>query len=99
LIIKSKYKDLNNKDCISDTMKKERISLIAFSLAGILAGYISFVSETQTMAVVSMMAGLIVISQVLKYFIKKEEMKWYMTNGGWVYVFVWFVAWTILYNL
>ena len=27
-----------------------------------------------------------------------KELKWFLTNGGWLYLFVWFITWVIFFN-
>ena len=30
---------------------------------------------------------------------QKRDYKWYFSNGGWIYFFVWFIVWIVFYNL
>lgn len=81
-------------------MEKDKISLFVYVIFGIVFGAISFYLQSSLYGLVLMIVGLFAIYAVLKKALKSnEKMKWFITNGGWIYIFVWFISWTILYNV
>ncbi len=85
-------------------MNNESKSFWLFSILGIVFGYVSFLINRAlvsslipfVLAIVVLYAFATVLRKVLKI---NEKMKWFMSNGGWVYIFLWFVTWIIFYNL
>lgn len=82
-------------------MKPKSKSVIIFAIAGILMGYVSFLLKGQNMMAA---ASAMVVLYLLRFAIAKmlkinEKMNWFMTNGGWIYILIWFIAWVIFYNL
>jgi hypothetical protein len=48
------------------------------------------------MAVAVFVAMVYALRTALKI---NQPMKWFFSNGGWVYFFVWFITWIIFYNV
>lgn len=81
-------------------MEKEKISLFAYVIFGIVIGIVSFYLQKGLYGLVVMIAGLFAMYAILSKLLKiNEKIKWFITNGGWIYIFAWFITWTILYNL
>ena len=81
---------------------KEENSVFAFYLIlGIMLGYASFLLKSNLFAAALALAGFFVGAFVLESFFveQKRGYKWYFTNGGWMYFFVWFIVWVVFYNL
>jgi len=85
-------------------MNNESKSFWILSVVGVVFGYVSFLLNKSlqssiiplVLAIVVLYASATVLRKILKV---NEKMKWFMSNGGWVYVFLWFVTWIIFYNL
>lgn len=92
-------------------MKPENKALMAFVIAGILVGIASWAIGKALIGTGNPNAGpwaalalavvvLVLIPQALgKIWKISEKFKWWLTNGGWMYVFFWFIVWIIFYNL
>lgn len=81
-------------------MKKEKISLVIYSMVGIIVGYISFLINNNWLSLLLAIIVLFGMSEILKKALKiKEKFKWFLSNGGWIYIFIWFITWIIFYNL
>lgn len=81
-------------------MRVEKKCIIVFLIAGIIIGYLSFLVGNNYLAALLAIISLIVIEEVLRRIFKIEEkFGWFMSNGGWIYIFVWFIVWIIFYNL
>jgi len=81
-------------------MKVEKKCVIIYLIAGIIIGYLSFLVGNNYLAALLAIIFLIVIEEILKRIFKIEEkFGWFMSNGGWIYIFVWFIVWIIFYNL
>ncbi len=79
-------------------VKEETKSLAVYIGAGILAGAISFVLKNNLFSLVLALAVFSASSIILQRIVKKQ-VKWLLSNGGYLYFFVWFIFWVILYNL
>lgn len=81
-------------------MKVEKKCIIIYLIAGVIIGYLSFLIGNNYLAALLAIIFLIVIEEILKRIFKIEEkFGWFMSNGGWIYIFVWFIVWIIFYNL
>jgi len=81
-------------------MKTETKSTIIYVVSGIILGYISFLVKDNYIALVLAVAFLFIMAEILKRALKiNEKFKWFLSNGGWVYIFIWFITWIIFYNL
>jgi len=73
---------------------------VIFAIAGIIIGYVSFLMNNSLLSLVI----AIVVAGALKAVMQrglqiKEDMKWWLGSGIVLYIFMWFVFWTIFYNL
>jgi len=83
-------------------MKVETKSLIVYVVIGIIVGYISSLSRISygdlgnylslILAIIFFFITAVILRKILK---ANEKFKWFWSNGGWVYVFVWFISWII----
>jgi len=81
-------------------MKPENKTTIAFTLLGIIMGYVSYALMNNYLALAVAIVFLYIGAQVFKRVFKiNERFKWFLSNGGWTYIFVWFIVWIIFYNL
>lgn len=73
---------------------------LAFTAVGIVVGYASFFLKNNTASLALMLvilaAGKLAVQKALK---EKKDAKWWLGNGLVVYIFSWFVSWTIFYNV
>jgi len=82
------------KEYLSGDLK----ATIIYFVLGIVAGYAAFVINNPRLALVSMMVILGLSTAVMKYALKAPNYKWFLSNGIIVFLFMWFVVWTIFYN-
>ena len=81
-------------------MEKKSISNIIYIIAGIIAGYASFLVDNSFISVGIAIAGMVLVAGALKSALKIEEkFKWFLSNGGWMYFFIWYIAWVMFYTL
>lgn len=81
-------------------MMVEKRCIIIFLIAGIIIGYLSFLVGNNYLAALLAIIFLIVIEEILRRIFKIEKkFGWFMSNGGWIYIFIWFIVWIIFYNL
>ncbi len=73
-------------------------STTIYCLLGIFAGYASFLINNPRIAFVFMVVILAITTFILKR-IFKVDYRWFMNNGIVAFLFIWFIVWTILYNL
>ncbi|NIO20679.1 MAG: hypothetical protein GTN76_08055 [Candidatus Aenigmarchaeota archaeon] len=76
-----------------------RTSLGIHTVLGIVAGYISILLENTLFAVGAAIVILVVTGYVTEMIVKKKGIKWWMTNGGLLYILVWIVSWIYLFNM
>jgi cation transport ATPase len=92
-----------------DELSQSRLSVSVHLIAAMIMGWASFTlkaviyrgSETYSnwYAVFLGFAVLIGLGFTLERALGKKGVKWWLGNGGVVYVFVWVVAWVLLFNL
>jgi len=46
-----------------------------------------------------MVVLLVFITLVLNKILGKEKVGWWIKNGIWIYIFIWIISWSVLYNL
>jgi hypothetical protein len=81
-------------------MKPENISTIAFTILGIIIGYVSFLLSNNYLSLGVAVVFLYIGAQLFKRIFKiNEKLNWFWTNGGWIYLFMWFIVWIVFYNL
>ena len=86
-------------------MKKENKSMIVYIIIGIIIGYLSqmgrnLYGESGNYIAVSLALIFLVLTAEInkKAFKIDKEFKWFWSNGGWIYLFVWFITWIIFFN-
>lgn len=81
-------------------MEKKSISTLIYVLAGIALGYVSFSLNDEFISLGLAIITLLVVAGVLKKALNiKETFKWFWSNGGWLYLFIWFITWIVFFNL
>jgi len=79
-------------------MKKENKSFAIQFVVGIAAGIVSnFAGKLYALFVMVAVLGITIL--VLNRILGKEKPVWWFKNGGWIYLFMWLISWTIAYNL
>jgi uncharacterized membrane protein YfcA len=81
-------------------MKTENKTTIAFTILGIIVGYVSYLLKNNYLSLTVAVIFLYVAYEAFKRIFKiDEKFKWFWSNGGWIYIFIWFIVWIIFYNL
>ena len=86
-------------------MKPETKTMIVYIIVGIVIGYLSqlgrdLYGESGNYIAISLaLIFLVVTAEVSKKAFKIDKnFKWFWSNGGWIYLFVWFITWIIFFN-
>lgn len=82
-----------------DENKTSRISLGVHTIAGIAAGYVSYMLANNLYAVGAMLVILFIVGYATEFVLKKKGIKWWVTNGAVLYILVWLVSWVFLFNM
>ena len=80
-------------------MDKERLVMLLNFAAGVAVGYASFLLNSNTYAIASMLVGGVIMNFASGKVAGGKDFKWWLTNGGMVYAFIWFVSWVLFLNL
>ena len=81
-------------------MKIESKTTIAFTILGIIVGYVSYILMNNYLSLALAIVFLYLGAEMFKRIFKiNEKFKWFLSNGGWLYIFIWFIVWIIFYNL
>lgn len=81
-------------------MKTKTKSNIVYVVMGILVGYVSYLLNDEFMSLGLAVASFVIIAGLIKKMFKVDEkFKWFWSNGGWLYLFIWFITWVLFYNL
>jgi hypothetical protein len=76
-----------------------RISLGIHTAMGAVAGYLSMFMEGALYSLVLAIVILVITGYVTELILKKKGMKWWMSNGGVLYILVWLVTWIFFFNM
>jgi len=76
-----------------------RVSIGIHTVLGIAAGYVSILLENALFAFGAAIAILVVTGYATEMVVKKKGIKWWMTNGGVLYILAWIVSWIYLFNI
>ena len=76
-----------------------RTSIGIHTVLGVAGGYVSVLLENALFAFGAAIAILIATGYVTEIIVKKKGIKWWMTNGGILYILVWIVSWIYLFNM
>jgi hypothetical protein len=80
-------------------MKNKNKSTIIYVIAGGLIGYVSFLLNNEFLALGLALVSLFLIAEILKRALKIDsKFKWFWSNGGWIYLFIWFITWVLVWN-
>jgi len=82
-----------------EDLKASKVSLGAHTIAGIAAGYVSYLLANNLYALGAMLIILFITGYATEFALKKKGVKWWMSNGGIMYILVWVVSWIFLFNM
>ncbi len=72
---------------------------VVYTVVAILMGYVSLLINHTAFATLAAVIVLVIITLIMRAAFKiKEGPKWWLGNGVIVYLFLWLIVWTILYN-
>ncbi|MFP4046016.1 MAG: hypothetical protein ACLFS3_03075 [Candidatus Aenigmatarchaeota archaeon] len=80
-------------------MKEERISTSIHTATGVLAGYVSALLASKHYAALAGILILYASKKISERIVEKDETKWWLGNGGIVFLLVWFIVWIFVFNL
>ncbi|MBI5347673.1 MAG: hypothetical protein HZB66_03610 [Candidatus Aenigmarchaeota archaeon] len=76
-----------------------KMTIANFSLGAVM-GYVSYVLNQPLLSAATSLAAMVLLNLLLKKAWKiTEEKKWWLGNAVLVFIFSWFVVWTIFYNV
>ena len=76
-----------------------RISLAIHGVAGFVAGYLWVYLQNGLYLLGAAIAILLVTGFVAEKAVNRKGIKWWMANGGVLFIIVWIVTWVYLFNL
>jgi hypothetical protein len=76
-----------------------RVSLGIHTVAGIIAGCVSYMLANNLYALGAMLIILFVTGYATEFALKKKGVKWWLSNGAVLYIFVWLISWIFLFNM
>lgn len=86
-------------------MKIETKTMVVYIIVGIIVGYLSELGRSlyqaagNYVAISLVLIFLVITAEVSKKLFKiNKEFKWFLSNGGWIYLLVWFISWVIFFN-
>jgi hypothetical protein len=83
-------------------LKHSRIGMGIHTILGIVVGWLSIQLSSMFGNILTIVIGIVIVillGYVLELFMGKKGMKWWLTNGIIVYLFIWLVSWTFFFNL
>ena len=85
-----------------EELRDIRISVITHALIAILIGWISFQLQITFRTMASVIFGLgvlLILGHIVERIVGKKSVKWWLSNGAVVYLFIWIISWTFFFNL
>ena len=86
-------------------MKVENKTMAVYIVVGVIIGYLSqygrnLYGESGNFIALGLALIFLVLTAELnkKIFKINKEFKWFWSNGGWIYLFIWFISWIIFFN-
>jgi len=86
-------------------MKVETKSTIVYIIVGIIVGYLSQIGRDlygisgNYVAISLALIFLVLVAEINKKAFKiGKDFKWFWSNGGWIYLLVWFISWLVFFN-
>ena len=74
--------------------------MLLYLVIGIIIGYISFLIVNPFISTILAVIILFVVPKTFGKILKiNEKIRWWLTNGGLVYMFIWFITWAMLLTL
>ncbi len=83
-------------------LKHGRIGMGTHAFLGILVGWLSIQLSAMFGNIITVVIGLAIViafGYVLEMFLGKKGIKWWLSNGMIVYLFIWLITWTVFYNM
>ncbi len=80
-------------------LNASRISLGIHAIVGIAAGYLSMFLERALYSLGLAVLLLIITGYGTEFILKRKGIKWWMSNGGMLYILVWLVSWILFFNM
>ena len=85
-----------------DELKSSRISLSLHTVVAIVMGWVSIEVAAMSRSLFAIAVGLVVlylVGFIAQRITKQKGIKWWAANGLVVYIFFWFISWTLFFNL
>lgn len=87
---------------IADDTNQSRTSVAIHVVAAIVMGWVSDVMSTiytKWLSVGLALVVLVALGFLIQNIAKGKDMKWWLGNGGIVYILFWIVTWVLFFNL
>ncbi|MEE9323564.1 MAG: hypothetical protein V3U72_03385 [Candidatus Aenigmarchaeota archaeon] len=80
-------------------LNTSRVSLGIHIVMGIVAGQLSMFLGRALYSLGLAILILIITGYATQFILKKKGIKWWLANGGVLYILVWLVSWTFFFNM
>ncbi len=80
-------------------LRLSRISVIVHTFLGVAAGWLSNYVGDMLYGVGIMIVLLLISGYVSEKLVNKKGIKWWLANGGIIYIFLWFISWVYFLNM
>lgn len=80
-------------------LNTSRVSLGIHVVMGAVAGYLSMFMGRALYSLGLAILILIITGYSTEFILKKRGIKWWMVNGGVLYILVWLVSWVFFFNM
>lgn len=80
-------------------MDDDKLNMTIYLFLGIFAGIVSYILKDGIYALVSVMIMAFFSGKILENKFGKKGIKWWISNGLFIYLFIWIISWLFLLNL
>ena len=84
---------------MDDELRDSRVSILIHLVAGAVMGFVSPVLPEALHALGLGLVAAFLLGHLMERFIGKRKLSWWLGNGLFIYIFVWFDFWIVAVNL
>lgn len=80
-------------------MEDDKLNMIIYLFLGIFVGMLSYYLKNATYTLITVIIIAFLSGKVLERKFGKKGIKWWISNGLFIYFFMWIISWLFLLNL
>ena len=85
-----------------EELNQSRVSLGIHALVAAFAGYISVIVAASSRTLFAVLLGFVILyitGFIAQRLTGQKGVKWWLANGIFIYLLLWYISWTVFFNL